>query len=73
MRGFFGIGVEGINKAFNVGSVFRSAHAFGAKRVARGAATRLPRARACSPHAIGAELRAGPCKSVVLVLVSLTD
>ena len=30
MRGFFGIGVEGINKAFNVGSVFRSAHAFGA-------------------------------------------
>jgi tRNA(Leu) C34 or U34 (ribose-2'-O)-methylase TrmL len=30
VRGFFGIGVEGINKAFNVGSVFRSAHAFGA-------------------------------------------
>lgn len=30
MRGYFGIGVEGINKAFNVGSVFRSAHAFGA-------------------------------------------
>jgi len=30
VRGYFGIGVEGVNKAFNVGSVFRSAHAFGA-------------------------------------------
>lgn len=30
MRGYFGIGVEGISKARNVGSLFRSAHAFGA-------------------------------------------
>ena len=29
MRGYFGIGVEGINKPFNVGNLFRSAHAFG--------------------------------------------
>ena len=30
MRGYFGIGVEGISKPFNVGNLFRSAHAFGA-------------------------------------------
>jgi len=30
LRGYFGIGVEGISKAMNVGSIFRSAHAFGA-------------------------------------------
>ncbi len=30
MRGFFGIGVEGISKPMNVGNLFRSAHAFGA-------------------------------------------
>ncbi|NKB48003.1 MAG: RNA methyltransferase [Alphaproteobacteria bacterium] len=29
-RGYFGIGVEGISKAMNVGSIMRSAHAFGA-------------------------------------------
>ncbi|MFN3075758.1 MAG: RNA methyltransferase [Alphaproteobacteria bacterium] len=28
MRGYFGIGVERINKPYNVGSLFRSAHAF---------------------------------------------
>lgn len=33
MRGYFGIGVEGISKARNVGAVFRSAHAFGASFV----------------------------------------
>ncbi len=33
MRGYFGIGVEGISKAANLGSVFRSAHAFGASFV----------------------------------------
>ncbi len=33
MRGFFGIGVERINKPYNVGNVFRSAHAFGASFV----------------------------------------
>ena len=30
MRGYFGIGVEGITKTMNVGNLFRSAHAFGA-------------------------------------------
>ncbi len=30
MRGYFGIGVERITKVMNVGSLFRSAHAFGA-------------------------------------------
>jgi tRNA G18 (ribose-2'-O)-methylase SpoU len=33
MRGYFSIGVEGISKAMNVGSLFRSAHAFGASFV----------------------------------------
>ena len=33
MRGYFAIGVERISKAFNVGSLFRSAHAFGASFV----------------------------------------
>lgn len=30
MRGYFGIGAEGISKMLNVGNMFRSAHAFGA-------------------------------------------
>lgn len=30
MRGFFGIGAEGISKAMNLGNLLRSAHAFGA-------------------------------------------
>jgi tRNA G18 (ribose-2'-O)-methylase SpoU len=30
MRGYFGIGVEGISKPMNAGSLFRTAHAFGA-------------------------------------------
>ncbi len=33
VRGYFGIGVEGISKAFNVGNLFRTAHAFGASFV----------------------------------------
>jgi tRNA G18 (ribose-2'-O)-methylase SpoU len=33
MRGYFAIGVEGITKAMNVGSLFRSAHAFHASFV----------------------------------------
>jgi len=33
MRGYFGIGVEGISKSMNVGSLFRTAHAFGASFV----------------------------------------
>lgn len=32
-RGYFGIGVEGISKPMNAGSLFRSAHAFGAEFV----------------------------------------
>jgi tRNA G18 (ribose-2'-O)-methylase SpoU len=30
MKGYFGIGVQGVSKAMNVGNLFRSAHAFGA-------------------------------------------
>ena len=30
MRGYFGIGIEGVSKTGNFGSLFRSAHAFGA-------------------------------------------
>ena len=30
VRGYFGIGVEGISKPMNLGNLFRSAHAFGA-------------------------------------------
>jgi tRNA G18 (ribose-2'-O)-methylase SpoU len=33
MRGYFGIGVEGISKPMNFGALFRSAHAFGASFV----------------------------------------
>ncbi|MHA1568883.1 MAG: TrmH family RNA methyltransferase, partial [Alphaproteobacteria bacterium] len=30
MRGYFGIGVEGLSKPMNAGNLFRSAHAFDA-------------------------------------------
>lgn len=30
MKGYFGIGIEGASKAMNVGTLFRTAHAFGA-------------------------------------------
>lgn len=30
MRGFFGVGVEGISKSMNLGNLMRTAHAFGA-------------------------------------------
>jgi tRNA G18 (ribose-2'-O)-methylase SpoU len=33
MKGYFGIGVEGVTKAMNVGTLFRTAHAFGASFV----------------------------------------
>jgi len=33
LKGYFGVGVEGISKAMNVGSIFRTAHAFGASFV----------------------------------------
>jgi tRNA(Leu) C34 or U34 (ribose-2'-O)-methylase TrmL len=33
MRGYFGIGVEGLTKPMNAGNLFRSAHAFGASFV----------------------------------------
>lgn len=39
MRGYFGIGVDRINKTMNVGNLFRSAHAFGAGFVFTVAAT----------------------------------
>lgn len=30
MRGYFGVGVQGISKSMNAGAIFRTAHAFGA-------------------------------------------
>ena len=45
MRGFFGIGVEGLSKAMNAGNLFRSAHAFGASFLFTVAA-RYPRGEA---------------------------
>lgn len=33
LRGYFGIGVEGISKPMNAGAIFRTAHAFGANFV----------------------------------------
>src|SRR5689334_11819764 len=33
MKGYFGIGVEGVSKAMNVGALLRTAHAFGASFV----------------------------------------
>ncbi|ABC24166.1 RNA methyltransferase [Rhodospirillum rubrum] len=33
LRGYFGLGVEGVSKPYNVGNVFRTAHAFGASFV----------------------------------------
>ena len=33
MRGYFGIGVEGLSKPMNAGNLYRSAHAFGASFV----------------------------------------
>ena len=33
MRGYYGIGVEGISKPYNLGNLFRSAHAFDASFV----------------------------------------
>lgn len=38
-RGYFGIGVEGVDKAMNLGNLVRSAHAFGASFVFTVAAT----------------------------------
>ena len=43
MRGYFGIGVEGISKALNVGSLLRTAHAFGAGFMFTVAAAYSPR------------------------------
>ena len=31
MRGYFGVGAEGISKGFNLGNLVRTSHAFGAK------------------------------------------
>lgn len=33
MRGYFGIGIHGVSKAYNAGNLFRTAHAFGASFV----------------------------------------
>ncbi len=33
MRGYFGVGVEGVGRPMNLGSLWRTAHAFGASFV----------------------------------------
>jgi tRNA G18 (ribose-2'-O)-methylase SpoU len=43
VRGYFGVGVEGISKAMNVGSLLRTAHAFGAGFMFTVAAAYAPR------------------------------
>lgn len=48
MRGFFGVGAERISKPMNVGSIFRSAHAFGASFVFTVAANYGPKEVALS-------------------------
>ncbi len=54
MRGYFGIGVEGISKVINVGNLFRSAHAFGASfTFTVGAALAVQEARADTSRALG--------------------
>ena len=58
MRGYFGVGVEGISKPMNVGNLFRSAHAFGASFAftinaeysARAAASDTSRGMTHMPH-----------------------
>ena len=42
MRGYFGIGVEGLSKPMNAGNLYRSAHAFGASFVFTVASTYDP-------------------------------
>ncbi len=42
MRGYFGIGVEGLTKPMNAGNLYRSAHAFGASFVFTVASTYDP-------------------------------
>jgi len=83
MRGYFGIGAERITKAMNVGSLFRTAHAFGASFLFTVAAA-YPRAeggRADTSDAMGqvpyyafhdAESLLLP-RSCVLVGIELTD
>lgn len=43
MRGYFGIGVQGLSKSANAGSLFRTAHAFGASFVFTVGASYAPR------------------------------
>lgn len=55
MRGYFGIGAEGTSKAMNAGSLFRTAHAFGASFLftINAAYTRLEGGRADTSDAPG--------------------
>lgn len=55
MRGYFGIGAEGTSKAMNAGSLFRTAHAFGASFLftVDAAYTRLEGGRADTSDAPG--------------------
>ena len=54
MRGSVGVGVEGSSKAMNLGSRWRTAHAFGARFAhLRGAAAAEATARAASARPAG--------------------
>ena len=82
MRGYFGIGVEGLSKPVNASNLFRSAHAFGARFIftldatyeARDAALDTSRAIENMPyyHWARIEEMALP-KGCVLVGVELTE
>jgi len=54
VRGYFGIGVEGLSKVFNQGNLFRTAHAFGASFVFTvGASYRVRQAKSDTSKALG--------------------
>lgn len=57
MRGYFGIGVEGLSKPMNAGNLFRSAHAFGASFIfSIGAEYQYARVRHADTSAAPAEV-----------------
>jgi tRNA G18 (ribose-2'-O)-methylase SpoU len=47
MRGYFGVGVEGISKSYNLGAVLRTSNAFGASFAFTIGATHSAQIRMC--------------------------
>jgi tRNA G18 (ribose-2'-O)-methylase SpoU len=65
MRGYFGIGVEGLSKSMNLGTLFRTAHAFGASFVFTvAAAPSLRKARLSDTSAAAKNLPYYPFESL---------